>query len=66
MRGVTYSVMQKLATYSWPGNVRELKNTMHRLCVLAGGELIDTVDLPASPAAAQACTSGSSMKKLLP
>lgn len=46
VRGVTHAVMQKLAAHPWPGNVRELKNTMHRLCVLATGELIDSADLP--------------------
>lgn len=47
VRGVTRPVMQQLAAYDWPGNIRELKNVMHRLCLLATSELIDSVELPA-------------------
>lgn len=33
--------------YSWPGNVRELENIVHRLIVMAEGNVIDVPDLPA-------------------
>jgi DNA-binding NtrC family response regulator len=49
VRGVSKEVMRKLCRYDWPGNVRELKNVVLRLCVLAGGEVIEQVELPPPP-----------------
>lgn len=31
--------------YYWPGNVRELENTIERLTVIAGGDVIDVNDI---------------------
>jgi DNA-binding NtrC family response regulator len=33
--------------YPWKGNIRELKNTMERAVILADGDFISTIDLPA-------------------
>jgi len=41
----TISALQKK---SWPGNVRQLQNLCQQLCVMAPGEQILPVDLPAS------------------
>lgn len=38
--------LRVLADYSWPGNVRELENTMERLVVMSGRNLIKPADLP--------------------
>jgi len=38
--------LQCLKDYNWPGNVRELENVIHRLVVMADGDLIDVHDLP--------------------
>jgi DNA-binding NtrC family response regulator len=40
--------IEALAGYAWPGNVRELQMVVHRAMILAPGELIDAVDLPAA------------------
>jgi len=40
-------VLEALSSYSWPGNVRELENVIERAVVLASGEGIRPVDLPA-------------------
>jgi len=40
-------VLEALSSYSWPGNVRELENVVERAVVLASGEGIRPVDLPA-------------------
>jgi DNA-binding NtrC family response regulator len=42
----TDAALDTLRNYSWPGNVRELQNLMHRLVVMASGNLIDVADLP--------------------
>jgi len=39
--------LEVLRGYHWPGNVRELENVVHRLIVMAEGDVIDVVDLPA-------------------
>lgn len=38
--------MRILADYNWPGNVRELENTMERLVVMSGRNVIRPPDLP--------------------
>ena len=38
--------MRILADYNWPGNVRELENTMERLVVMSGRNVIRPSDLP--------------------
>jgi len=35
-----------LVDYHWPGNVRELENTIERIVVMSGGNIIKTADLP--------------------
>lgn len=35
----------KLQNYSWPGNVRELENTVERLAIVVGKNLIDAEDI---------------------
>ena len=47
-RQVSPSAMEALRSHSWPGNVRELENVIHRLIVLAEGEVIGPEDLPLS------------------
>lgn len=39
--------MQAMVSYDWPGNVRELANTVERAVLLATGEGLTLVDLPA-------------------
>ena len=38
--------LEKMMDYSWPGNIRELRNLIERLCILAGGSVIEREDLP--------------------
>jgi Nif-specific regulatory protein len=42
------SAMHALLNYSWPGNVRELENTIERLVVMSGSDIINERDLPMS------------------
>jgi DNA-binding NtrC family response regulator len=48
-RAVSEEAMAGLLAYHWPGNVRELFHVLQRAAVLCGGEVIDTLDLPAEP-----------------
>jgi transcriptional regulator with GAF, ATPase, and Fis domain len=43
-----------LLRYPWPGNVRQLRNVLERASVMAVGEAIQPVDLPAEISAASA------------
>ena len=47
VRGFSSDAMSVLASYDWPGNIRELRNVVHRACIVADGELIqsDCLDL---------------------
>jgi DNA-binding NtrC family response regulator/tetratricopeptide (TPR) repeat protein len=47
LKGVTGEVLARFIEYSWPGNVRELENVIERAVVLARGDQISLVDLPA-------------------
>jgi Nif-specific regulatory protein len=38
--------LRKLMDYNWPGNVRELENSMERLVVMSGKDIIRPSDLP--------------------
>ncbi len=38
--------LRVLVDYSWPGNVRELENTMERLVVMSGSDIIKATELP--------------------
>jgi DNA-binding NtrC family response regulator len=43
---VSKQVMRALLDYSWPGNIPELQNVLERALALAGGRVIEKVDLP--------------------
>jgi Nif-specific regulatory protein len=38
--------LRVLVDYHWPGNVRELENTIERIVVMSGGNIIKPTDLP--------------------
>ena len=42
---ISEQAMRQLQQYSWPGNVRELENTIERLVVIGGKEIIDSEEL---------------------
>jgi len=44
----TDRALTALCNHDWPGNVRELENTIQRLAVMTGEDVIDASDLPAS------------------
>jgi len=44
---ISVDALQALQNYSWVGNVRELENVIERAVVLAGGDAINSQDLPA-------------------
>lgn len=46
IKSITPEALRKLMRYNWPGNVRELKNIIERMCVEAGGDVLDVADLP--------------------
>lgn len=43
---LTTDALNSLLHYDWPGNVRELENTIERLVVMSGGDVINQSDLP--------------------
>ena len=49
IRQLTPQVMDQMLAYHWPGNIRELENILERAIVKCRGEVIEHVDLPASP-----------------
>ncbi|MFO0980273.1 MAG: sigma-54 dependent transcriptional regulator [Planctomycetota bacterium] len=46
-RGFTTEALAKLKAHAWPGNVRELRNVVERAVLLAEGDELDVLDLPA-------------------
>ena len=38
--------LERLRRYGWPGNVRELENVIERALIMAGGDTINSEDLP--------------------
>jgi two-component system nitrogen regulation response regulator NtrX len=59
---ITQAALDALTRYRWKGNIRELRNTVERLNIMTGGEVIDLADLPESvrsPAAWSVASSGS-------
>jgi two-component system response regulator HydG len=51
-RGFSPRAMDLLVRHDWPGNVRELENAVERAVILAPGETITELDLPAGLRAA--------------
>ena len=47
---ISPAALAALRAYDWPGNVRELQNVLERAVLLARGDVIDTLDLPARAA----------------
>jgi two-component system response regulator HydG len=45
--GISDQVVMKMLDYPWPGNIRELENLMARSVLLAEGQVITTLQLPA-------------------
>jgi Nif-specific regulatory protein len=43
---ISPEALRVLIEYAWPGNVRELENTMERLVVMSGRDIIKPSDLP--------------------
>jgi two-component system response regulator AtoC len=48
VKGISPETLELLEAYPWAGNVRELQNVIERAVVLAEGEMINPVELPAS------------------
>jgi two-component system, NtrC family, response regulator AtoC len=46
--------LDRLRRYTWPGNVRELNNVLERAVLLARGDVITQLDIPAASATAPA------------
>lgn len=42
------AVLRRMLDYQWPGNVRELENVVQKLMLMAEGDTIELLDLPAS------------------
>jgi two-component system nitrogen regulation response regulator NtrX len=45
-RRITQAALDALQRYRWKGNVRELRNTVERLIIMTGADVIDVGDLP--------------------
>ena len=43
---ISPGALRVLVDYNWPGNVRELENTIERLVVMSGNDIIKPQDLP--------------------
>jgi PAS domain S-box-containing protein len=48
IQGFTSEAMRLLLDYDWPGNVRELENSIEHATVLAKGDRVEALDLPAT------------------
>ena len=46
VRGISPRALEALESYPWPGNVRELENTIERMIVLSGAEILEESLLP--------------------
>src|SRR3954447_18673562 len=56
---ITQAALDALGRYRWKGNIRELRNTVERLNIMTGGDVIDLPDLP-EPVRSPAAWSGGS------
>src|SRR4249919_574362 len=45
---ISQAALEALSRYRWRGNIRELRNTVERLIIMTGGDVIDLSDLPES------------------
>ncbi len=43
---ITQAALDALQRYRWKGNIRELRNTVERMNIMSGSDLIDLTDLP--------------------
>jgi two-component system nitrogen regulation response regulator NtrX len=43
---IAQAAMDALGRYRWKGNIRELRNTVERLHIMTGSDVIDVADLP--------------------
>jgi len=48
MPGLSDTAWQTLRQYDWPGNIRELEHVLERQFILAAGEQINTIEIPAT------------------
>src|SRR3954454_6373004 len=56
---ISPAALEALSRYRWKGNIRELRNTVERLNIMTGGDVIDLADLP-EPVRSPAAWSGGS------
>src|SRR4051812_42890526 len=56
---LTPAALEALSRYRWKGNIRELRNTVERLNIMTGGDVIDVADLPESVRSPSTWTGGS-------
>ncbi|HKT81318.1 MAG TPA: sigma-54 dependent transcriptional regulator [Vicinamibacterales bacterium] len=45
---ITQAALEAMQRYRWKGNIRELLNTVERVMIMTGGDVIDVADLPAN------------------
>ena len=58
---LTQAALDALSRYRWKGNIRELRNTVERLNIMTGGDVIDVADLPETVRSPAAWSGGSSV-----
>ncbi|SHJ74178.1 two-component system, NtrC family, nitrogen regulation response regulator NtrX [Dethiosulfatibacter aminovorans DSM 17477] len=46
IEGIDDAAMELLVNHDWQGNIRELRNTVERILILSGNDMIRTDDLP--------------------
>jgi two-component system nitrogen regulation response regulator NtrX len=62
LKRITPAALEALQRHRWKGNIRELQNTVERVIIMTGSDVIDVADLPEnvrSPAAAGGATAKS-------
>jgi two-component system nitrogen regulation response regulator NtrX len=61
---ISEAALEALQRFRWKGNIRELRNTVERLIIMTGADVIDVADLPAavrSPGGSGAGSAGRSL-----